>query len=120
MIAKSTIAATLLAASITSFAFASTAHAAEPAPISATSVEAVDGLETMTTQVRYGDLDLASAQGQSKLDARLRQAARKVCSVSYGAHPLSDDVSSRKCYGHALNSARQTLASAQYRKVMSR
>lgn len=121
MIARSTIAAALLAATITPLAFAGTAHAeaGQIGPVVTTDI-ADGGLEAASAQVRFGDLNLATAKGQAALDARLRQAARSVCGISYGAHPLSEDGSNRKCYNRALAGARQTLASAEYRKVMSR
>ena len=34
---------------------------------------------TSTTTVQIADLDLASAEGQAKLDARIARAAREVC-----------------------------------------
>ncbi|WP_226016069.1 UrcA family protein [Novosphingobium sp. FKTRR1] len=108
---KSIFTASLVAALIAPIALvAPAAHAAEPAT----------GVEVASIEVRYGDLNLASAQGQDQLDARLRQAARKVCGASFGPMPLSEELNARKCYTRALGTAQQTLASAQYRKVLSR
>lgn len=60
--------------------------------------------------VQYADLDLSTAQGQSKLDGRLRRAAAAVCDASYGPHPLSESMETRRCYRNALQSAQRAMA----------
>lgn len=109
---------TLLAAALATVAVATPAFARTAEPV--TVIDSAGALETTATRVAFTDLDLASPAGQAEMDARLRRAARKVCGSSFGAHPLSEEVNTRKCYAHALDTARQTLASAEYRKVMSR
>lgn len=94
------------AASTIAFAAAPAAFAEEPV--------------TMTRLVRYSDLDLASPEGQARLDARLRYAAARVCETSAGPHPLSEEISSRRCYTRALNGARQSFAAVMTSKSLSR
>ncbi len=60
--------------------------------------------------VRYADLDLATAAGQSELNTRLRRAASAVCESNYGPHPLAESMEARHCYRDALQSAQRTLA----------
>jgi UrcA family protein len=60
--------------------------------------------------VQYADLDLSTAAGQSKLDARLRRAAAAVCDASYGPHPLSEAMEARRCYRNAVQSAQRAMA----------
>ncbi|MEO0032617.1 MAG: hypothetical protein RIS94_2375 [Pseudomonadota bacterium] len=74
----------------------------------------------VSKEVRYGDLDLTTPHGQAALDARLRRAASDVCSNGPGPHPLSDEVSARRCYKQALQNARQTYAAAVTRNALSR
>ena len=63
----------IAAAAFATFAIAGAAHAA-------------------TTTVQTSDLDLTTAEGQAKLDARLDRAARSVCSEFYtGSHIQSVD-----------------------------
>ena len=67
----------------------------------------------MTVQhrlVRYADLDLSTAGGQSKFDARLRRAASAVCEANYGPHPLSEALEARRCYRNALQAAQRMMA----------
>lgn len=60
--------------------------------------------------VQYADLDLATAQGQAKFDARLRHAAASVCEANYGPHPLSEAMEARRCYRNAIQSAQRAMA----------
>ena len=67
----------------------------------------------MTVQhrlVHYTDLDLSTADGQSKFDARLRRAASAVCEANYGPHPLSETLEARRCYRNALQAAQRMMA----------
>jgi len=70
--------------------------------------------------VQYADLDLTSAKGQATLAARLRQAARAVCDISYGAHPLNEVMEARRCYRSALQSAQRQVASLNNPRIVSR
>jgi len=78
------------------------------------------GTEAMQRLVRYSDLDLSSAQGQAKLDARLRSAASAVCAANYGPHPLSEAMEARRCYRNALNAAQRQVASIGNTRLVSR
>ena len=60
--------------------------------------------------VQYADLDLSTAQGQSKFDARLRRAAAAVCESNYGPHPLSEAMEARRCYRNAIQSGQRAMA----------
>jgi UrcA family protein len=60
--------------------------------------------------VKYTDLDLATAAGQSTFDARLRHAASAVCEANYGPHPLSETMEARRCYRNAIQSAQRAMA----------
>jgi UrcA family protein len=85
--------ASVLATAIVAFAGVSkggTALAAEPVTYSKT--------------VSYGDLNLESPQGASVLYARLRQAAREVCSP-LDNRGLSFQTTWQSCVNHALTSA---------------
>lgn len=66
--------------------------------------------ETRSRLVTYSDLDLATAQGQDALDARLRRAAARVCPASPGPHPLAADDDAQACYRQALEQARAQFA----------
>ncbi len=69
--------------------------------------------ETRSKLVRTADLDLSSAEGQARLDARLRHAAGAVCDVSTGPHPLSERAHERRCFNDALKAARASYAMAR-------
>ncbi|KUR72415.1 hypothetical protein AQZ52_03920 [Novosphingobium fuchskuhlense] len=60
--------------------------------------------------VSYADLDLATAAGQARFDARLRRAASAVCENNAGPHPLAEAMEARRCYRDALQSAQQMMA----------
>jgi UrcA family protein len=88
--------ATLMIAAVTtgltigsvSVIFADQAHASSREPASS--------YETVQSEiVRYGDLDLASEQGRTALDRRIRRAAKQVCSVT--AIPIIPYSKTRKC-----------------------
>jgi UrcA family protein len=72
--------------------------------------------EAPSVGVRYGDLDLTSAEGQRKLDLRLERAAREVCGLNetvVGSHLRSPE--SRTCYREARRHLDQ-----QYAELVSR
>ena len=79
----------IAAAAFATFAIAGTAQAA-------------------TTTVHTSDLNLATAEGQAKLVARLDRAARRVCSDTISnSHLLVTD---RDCVAHARAMVEQQLA----------
>lgn len=70
--------------------------------------------------VEFADLDLSTAAGQTKFDARLRRAAAAVCEANYGPHPLSEAMEARRCYRNALQSAQRTIAARAASQGMAR
>jgi UrcA family protein len=56
-------------------------------------------------EVRYTDLDLDKEAGVANLYARLRNAAKQVCSVDSGPSPLFLSSSQRACVTAALDEA---------------
>lgn len=60
--------------------------------------------------VHFADLDLSTAAGRSKFDARLRRAASAVCETNVGPHPLSEAMNARRCYRQAIQSAQRAMA----------
>jgi UrcA family protein len=104
----------IIRTAIAAAAFAGLAFAAQPA-------FATEGTFTpVSKEVRFGDLDLSTPQGQSALDARLRRAASDVCAVNMGTHPLAEEIQARRCYRKALDSARRNYAALQAPKAFSR
>jgi UrcA family protein len=67
------------------------------------------GSETRSKVLRISDLNLASPQGQRRLDQRLRYTVSYVCnsSVMYGTRAPRDYV---RCYSEALSGARGMIA----------
>ena len=63
---------------------------------------------TMQTQVRYGDLDLSTAQGRAVLNQRVRFAASDVCDGRNVANTRSP-FTYLDCYTVALHDAKQQL-----------
>ncbi len=70
--------------------------------------------------VHYHDLDLATAQGRARLEARLQSAAAMVCGNADGARPWRGDDPALTCYNDALAHARTALAAAQQPREMVR
>jgi hypothetical protein len=92
-------------------------------PAAARSLADAPASAELTVQHRlvpYADLDLTTAQGQARLDARLRRAASAVCATNTGPHPLSETMAARRCYREALQSAQRTMASLGMVKVAAR
>jgi UrcA family protein len=58
--------------------------------------------------VFYGDLDLASAKGQTTLSHRIHRAARKACDVSKDSR--APDQAAMTCFKQAKASARTEMA----------
>lgn len=65
--------------------------------------------ETLTTTVRYGDLNLGQAPGRAKLDSRIRMAISAVCPAS-SPQPLREARSVRQCRAAALAALQPELA----------
>ena len=69
---------------------------------------AAQGLTTQSRLMRFGDLDLASAQGRAKLDTRMKVAAGTVCGKR-SLWTVSPPADYTRCYDHALSDARQQV-----------
>lgn len=67
-------------------------------------VHAAEQGDALTKSVGYGDLDLNSPKGVEVLYARLRSAARDVCTPFEGRE-LNSRVLWDKCYDHAISAA---------------
>ena len=65
--------------------------------------------DVRTADVRYDDLDLASAGGQKALQARIKRAARQVCARS-GDIGLRDFQAYQSCRDAALEAAMPQVA----------
>lgn len=63
--------------------------------------------------VRYGDLNLASADGTRTLYARLRAAARQACNDAISGRNLQSYLSYEACYSSALDGAVSKVGSAR-------
>ncbi len=73
--------------------------------------------EAPSVGVRYGDLDLTSAEGQWQLDIRLQRAAREVCGVDEKVvGSLLSSRHSRECYREARRHLDQQYAELVNRK----
>jgi UrcA family protein len=67
--------------------------------------------ETMTINVQYDDLDLATPEGQAQLDQRLAKAVRTVCGTrgyNGGSRIISPEA--RACLAKARTDVRQQVA----------
>lgn len=67
--------------------------------------------EPMTIDVPYGDLNLATPEGQTRLEQRLERAVRKVCGAEShkgGSRIISSDT--RACLAKARADVRQQVA----------
>lgn len=100
MLKTSIIAAGLAGLALAQPAFANTAETAAANP----------DMVVNQRLVNYADLDLSTADGQARFDARLRRAAAAVCEANYGPHPLNEAMEARRCYRNALQSAQRTMA----------
>jgi UrcA family protein len=63
-------------------------------------------IENTSVSVNAADLNLNSAKDQSRLNARIKSAARAVCNAN-GARSLSDKVDAANCVAAAIVSANQ-------------
>ncbi|MYL96585.1 UrcA family protein [Novosphingobium sp. FGD1] len=66
---------------------------------------------TSSREVRYNDLDLATAGGQEQLQSRIRKAARTVCSSRPSTGTRLEPVD-RVCFAQAMSQVREQVASA--------
>jgi UrcA family protein len=83
-------------------------------------VVSADRNATLTTTVRYSDLNLASARGREQLDRRVRGAIRQVCGEPV-IMPLSQRLSERRCVSGAWQGAEPQVAAAiEGRSIASR
>jgi UrcA family protein len=72
------------------------------------SFAATSGVQAATTAIEFGDLDLATAQGQAKLDSRINRAVRGVCSeATTGSHIAMVD---KDCVAKARASVEKQVA----------
>lgn len=60
---------------------------------------------SLTTHVRYDDLDLLSPEGAHELRVRVREAAHHVCRDLAEAYPFYRIANSESCYREAVDSA---------------
>jgi UrcA family protein len=61
-----------------------------------------------TASISHGDLNLASAAGIARLDARVRRAAERLC-IDPGVRPLHFAAQARVCVDEAVAAARPQL-----------
>jgi UrcA family protein len=73
------------------FAVALAILAASPAAVQAA------GLEQPSVKVTYSDLNLATAEGQANLQARLQHAATTVCGGDEGRRSLGEELNYKAC-----------------------
>jgi UrcA family protein len=60
--------------------------------------------ETMSVPVRYGDLNLASADGQQAFNRRIAAASRKICGTADSERDLSRRSAVTKCLAEVRRS----------------
>jgi UrcA family protein len=69
------------------------------------------GPETMTADVQYRDLNLATPEGQAQLDRRLEKAVRTVCqSRGYNGGSRIPSADAKACLAKARSDVRQQVA----------
>jgi UrcA family protein len=69
-----------------------------------TPLNAPPGKVSLSTAVRYDDIDLRTRQGARKLRLRVRDAARDMCARLYDAYPFQQ-ATGTSCYKTALEDA---------------
>ena len=106
---------TLIAAGLVGLVLSAQPAAAQPTAVQAAT--SADAARVQHRLVDFADLDMATTEGQARLDARLRRAAAAVCEANTGPHPLSEAMEARRCYRDALLSARTTMASLGTAKI---
>jgi UrcA family protein len=75
------------------------------APVLALAAPLSDGMVTKVAVVRTSDLNLASAEGQSKLAARITGAVNRVCGTATGSISLEERRAITVCRAKAHNAA---------------
>jgi UrcA family protein len=65
--------------------------------------------ENTSVIVNVEDLDLNSVKGQSRLNTRIKSAARAVCSTN-GSRSLADKINTTNCMAAAIEAAGQQTA----------
>ena len=91
---------------IAGLAFLTVAAAAPAAP-----PIVVEGEAQPTATVSYADLDLGTAAGRSRLDSRIRRAAKHLC-LDEGVRDLADRLDQKSCLNFAVASARPQIEQA--------
>ena len=66
--------------------------------------------DTRSVEVRYDDLNLESAAGQARLDARIGSAVRSVCGVTTGPQSLAQRAATLACTRAAREKASVEVA----------
>lgn len=82
------------------------------AATAATAAVAGDPLPVRTIAVKYGDLDLQTADGKQELDRRLTSAARRVCPDLYSRRNQTSSAA-RACISRAVDEARGQVSQQQ-------
>lgn len=102
--------ARIITTAAASFTFAVAAQSA----IAQTGDHQSDAPIRTQTEVRIGDLDLSTPQGQRELDRRVAKAARFVCRVPA---PIGSRIAGvdAKCYSEAVKSAEPRMAALSAR-----
>jgi UrcA family protein len=98
------IASTLGAFTLLAAATAATAQA----DVSVTSDYLKMGWEQVSTQVPYGDLNLASDDGVAALRDRVKSEANKMCATT--GRSASDTTNKNACYNSVMASAEPQIA----------
>jgi UrcA family protein len=71
----------------------------------------VQGDPMPTATVSYADLDLGTAAGRTRLDSRIRRAAKSLC-LDEGVRDLADRLDQKSCMNFAVASARPQIEQA--------
>lgn len=85
------------------------------APALAAAAPFADAMETKVAVVRTSDLNLASDEGQSTLNARITSAVNRVCGTATGSISIEERRAITQCRTKAHNSA---LALAKSREEL--
>ncbi|MBX9885654.1 MAG: UrcA family protein [Novosphingobium sp.] len=100
----------LIATGLAGLVFAAQPALARSAAVAAAPAGANPDMLVEQRLVHIADLDLSTAAGQARFDARLRRAAAAVCETNAGPHPLSEAMEGRRCYRNAIQSAQRAMA----------
>lgn len=88
------------------FAVALSVLAASPAAVQAA------GFAQPSVKVSYADLNLASAEGQASLNARIQQAAATVCGGNEVRRPLGEEQAYKACRADTVTDGLASLRKA--------